>query len=322
MKKKIIKFSIQFFITAILIYIIIKFVYIQDVLNHLYNIKLLYFISSAILFLIACSINVLKWKYILCSNNRFINFFSLLKFYLYTFFYNLFLPGSNSSDLVRSMWLKKYINSYAVSLWSIFWERFSGMTAMALFSLTGIIIIENSIFPNNLRISIMLFSILIIILFFVLLLNSLYSIYLKKLILIFKSKFSNFKKACDFINNVISIKFHFKTAFFVLIISIFSQCLTVYYHYLLGLAIGVDASFYIYLIVVPLISFVKIIPWTINSIGVRETTFMYLFAFFGIANSESVSIGLLAFAIQVFAGIFMGIVHIFDKEILIVKNKK
>lgn len=313
-KKKYFKYSVQFLITAILIYVIVKYVYIRDVLNHIRNIKITYFILGFILFIIACSINVLKWKYILYSNNRFIKYLSLFKYYLYTFFYNLFLPGSNSSDLLRTIWLKKNVKSYTVSLWSIFWERFSGMTAMAVFALIGIFLTDKYVFPNNTTLSVLGFSLFIIIVFVLLLLNDYYSEYLINIVKSIANKIGKFQKLFSSLVNIISIKMNITTGLVIMLISITAQFITVFYHYLLGISLGIEVSFYVYLIVVPLISFVKIIPWTINSIGVRETTFMVFFAFFGVSNSQSVAIGLLAFSIQVLTGIVMGGVHLFDTK--------
>jgi hypothetical protein len=53
-----------------------------------------------------------------------------------------------------------------------------------------------------------------------------------------------------------------------------------------------NASFSQLLLIVPVITLVGMIPITINSIGIREGAFVYIFTYIGISGSQSLALAL------------------------------
>ena len=80
----------------------------------------------------------------------------------------------------------------------------------------------------------------------------------------------------------------------VLIISIITSTLFlllgVIAHYLAFKAFSTDVSFVLLLFLVPLLSVAGLVPFTINSFGVREGIGIYLFSLFAIAPEVALSV--------------------------------
>ncbi|HQC91433.1 MAG: lysylphosphatidylglycerol synthase transmembrane domain-containing protein [Candidatus Methanoculleus thermohydrogenotrophicum] len=75
-------------------------------------------------------------------------------------------------------------------------------------------------------------------------------------------------------------------------VGIVSWLLAVVYAALLGISIGVDVGWYMFL-VIPIISMVDLLPISISGIGTRDATLLYLFGIIGIAPETVVAFSIL-----------------------------
>ncbi|MDI6866509.1 lysylphosphatidylglycerol synthase transmembrane domain-containing protein [Methanoculleus sp.] len=77
-----------------------------------------------------------------------------------------------------------------------------------------------------------------------------------------------------------------------LVAGISSWLLAVVYAVLLGMSIGIDVGYYMFL-VIPIISVVDLLPISISGIGTRDATLLYLFGIIGIAPETVVAFSIL-----------------------------
>ncbi len=68
--------------------------------------------------------------------------------------------------------------------------------------------------------------------------------------------------------------------------------------YLIGEALGLPVPPLYYGLIVPLVALVALVPISLNGMGLREATYVVLFAELGIGASEAVTFGLLLFAVS------------------------
>jgi hypothetical protein len=61
-------------------------------------------------------------------------------------------------------------------------------------------------------------------------------------------------------------------------------------------------------LVVPIAVFVMMVPISINAIGVREAIFVFIFSQYGVAEEQSLLVGLIAYGFSLLQGILGGIV--------------
>jgi len=84
--------------------------------------------------------------------------------------------------------------------------------------------------------------------------------------------------------------------------------------FFIGLSLGIDISFFYFLAILPIGTFVSLIPITINGLGTREAMLITLFSLFNINATKVFSMSILSLF---FAGVIPAIIAIF----LIFKEK-
>jgi hypothetical protein len=72
------------------------------------------------------------------------------------------------------------------------------------------------------------------------------------------------------------------------------------------LALGIDVSFSLLLVIIPLIYLTEALPISINGLGVRESAFAFFFAMNGLSVEEGVAVSLLIVAERYLLGILGG----------------
>jgi uncharacterized membrane protein YbhN (UPF0104 family) len=65
-----------------------------------------------------------------------------------------------------------------------------------------------------------------------------------------------------------------------------------------GAAIGIDASFHTYMVVVPIVSLVMMIPISFGGLGVGEATFIYLLGLVGIPPEQSFTLSIMVLVLS------------------------
>ena len=80
--------------------------------------------------------SALKWWMLANSGGLKVGLVRTWAYYLVGMFYNLILPTSVGGDFVRSYEMGKYTNNQAMSLATVFVERFTGVLVLLLLSLS------------------------------------------------------------------------------------------------------------------------------------------------------------------------------------------
>ncbi len=96
-----------------------------------------------------------------------------------------------------------------------------------------------------------------------------------------------------------------------LAISLALQLNVVVFYYLIGRAMGFEIPLLMFFVIVPLATFIMLLPVSINGIGVREGAFVVLFgaAGAGIASADAVAYAWLEYGIFLFHGILGGLLY-------------
>ena len=72
------------------------------------------------------------------------------------------------------------------------------------------------------------------------------------------------------------------------------------------LALGIEVSFGLLLVIIPLIYLTEALPISINGLGVRESAFAFFFAMNGLTVEEGIAVSLLIVAERYLLGILGG----------------
>ena len=96
------------------------------------------------------------------------------------------------------------------------------------------------------------------------------------------------------------------------VLSLFIQMIMVAWYFTIFRAIGFTLSFLIFMLTIPLVELLLMLPISIGGLGVREGAFVILFVPFGLTAGDAVSFSLLSFIMVTIIRIFSGAAFLFD----------
>ena len=97
-----------------------------------------------------------------------------------------------------------------------------------------------------------------------------------------------------------------------MIIAVIIQFTSIVLYYLLGLAVGIKLGFYYYPVIVPIVILLTMIPISIQGLGIREISFVYLFGLFNVTNAKSFALSIIASTLFISVGLIGGIINLFQ----------
>ena len=91
------------------------------------------------------------------------------------------------------------------------------------------------------------------------------------------------------------------------------QLNVVIYYFLIGKALHLSIPLLDYFIVIPIVLLVQVIPISVNGWGVREASYISIFAFYGISAAAAVSFSLIEVAFGLIVGLVGGAIYVARK---------
>ncbi len=99
-----------------------------------------------------------------------------------------------------------------------------------------------------------------------------------------------------------------------LVISLIIQMLAISVTWVMAEGLRIDVPLLYFLVFVPVITLISMIPVSLNGMGLREYAFMSLFSAVGVSPSSCVALGLLSSAIIILSAIPGGVIYIFFRN--------
>jgi hypothetical protein len=237
-------------------------------------------------------ISTFKWKILLDAHGiRHIPFPYLCGLYHIGMFFSNFLPTEVGGDIVRSYVVGKRSGKKTEAFAAVIMERLTGLIAIVLIAFIGCTLkftLLNKLDLLQPFVVIITASGLLLILFvnYRWIANALRRYFSINMLNVVSRKIDVLYDAITFYKRkrpVLCVA---------VIISLIFQMLTILYVYILLASLGLSVSFLHLILIVPLITILGLVPITINSIGLREGAFIYLFFQFGLSTSESFALSI------------------------------
>ncbi|MDQ7029134.1 MAG: lysylphosphatidylglycerol synthase transmembrane domain-containing protein [Ardenticatenia bacterium] len=89
----------------------------------------------------------------------------------------------------------------------------------------------------------------------------------------------------------------------------------------LGAAFRLDVPLRYYLVFVPIISFLLVLPVSINGLGVRESGYVALFGQVGVSQESALAMSLAFYAITLLAGLIGGLLYTLENALLLGRSR-
>ena len=291
----------------------ISFFLIIYILQKIDIVELLLTIKSANIYLLTIAflsngINVMlrtyKWKIILIVQEIYVPFKILLTFSFTSAFFSIFLPTAYGGDIIRAYDVSKFSNKKLESLASIIVDRGSG--ALALFLIATVALFFGYNLIQDIRIVLFIIGLLSLITIFIII------VFNKKKIKII-TKIIAFVDHKDILKNMHGTfqiyRHHRRKSIEILAVSLLAQVIAILYYPLIAYSFGLDVPIVYFLIVIPIILVILMLPISIGGIGVREGAFLFFFKKVGVLPHEAVSIAIVAFGLYIIWGLIGGVVY-------------
>ena len=241
---------------------------------------------------------------------------ALSRYYFIGNFFNLFLPEVVGRDIARGYYLYSESAGKTESISAIVAERFIGTAALIVMSLCsillaaalGIDVIGNDIIRGITLVFGLFFAASI--LFF----HEKTDRFLKRLLP--RIGLAKLRTAVEFIRDIISYSRSSALVWYTFFVSLVFQVVGVVATYLIALSLGNSTPFVYYLIMLPVIWVLGMLPVSINGLGVREGLFVVLFGAVGMARETALAISLLWFVQNIGLGIIGGILFALEGNTL------
>jgi uncharacterized protein (TIRG00374 family) len=296
-KKSLINSSLRILTGFIVLYLLSKSINFEESFTLIIKASLIWLILSLGIIYLLRFILTYRWKIILDYQNIKIPFKKLFSINYIATSVGQVLPGGVGGDVVRGYELNKEINQLVNTTSSIVLDRIIGIFSMIILALFATIIAEYIGLKLN-------FSIYLIILVSVIIFAWLLTPKIKKEIekrvtfksLRFKRMFKKILLILESISDKEKIKLLIPKIFF---LSIWAQIFRSIMFYFIFLSLGASTDFVYFLVFIPLMLAITIIPISIGGLGVREGTLVYFFGLVGVRPEICVSAGIIFQLLQI-----------------------
>lgn len=261
--------------------------------------------------LVACSlialgflISAFRWQVLLAAQGIQLSLRTLTHSYLVGSFFNNFLPTTVGGDMVRAMDTSAACGSVTRSLAIILVERFTGVFALLVFGLVGVLWGSSS--WGGLPLLGWVGGILLGLL---LALAGVWQ-WVKtreetghRFFKALREKIRLFHETIFFYKS--------KKVFFLkaLLLAFLLQFNLIVFFYLIAQALGLTIPFGYLLLVIPLIQLGLMVPISINGIGLRENAYIFFLAKIGIPAAAAVALSWVAFALVLLYALVGGLLY-------------
>ncbi|HZX10873.1 MAG TPA: lysylphosphatidylglycerol synthase transmembrane domain-containing protein [Acidobacteriota bacterium] len=305
-------FSLKLIVSlSILALILIFKTSIKEVLNVLKTVNIWWLAVSFSLHGLGLLISAIRWQILVKAQGDSAPLSFLIKSYLVGNFFNTILPSRIGGDVVRIWDGSKYSKTVLKSSAIILVERLSGIVVLFLFAFGAAIFrLDMAQKIPVIWVSLVIgFSGLVAILFFFtpfieVIINKIPSKgFLKKII----------QKTIEFRSTIIFYKTKKSALFKAFVWAFLLQANVILHFFLIGKALHLNIKFIDYLVFIPIVMIIQLIPITINGLGLREGAYIEIFEFYGIAPESAFSFALIDVAFMLIIGVIGAIIYVTRK---------
>jgi uncharacterized protein (TIRG00374 family) len=294
-------------VTCLLLYLLLLRVDFELVKELTLQADLQVLAAAFALFLSRNLLAALRWQVLLAEKEQLVPLTSLFRFYLIGNFFGLFLPTAIGGDVARGYYVHKAGVSKEESASSIVVERTLGIAAMMIYALASMFFSFNLI-DNELKLVVIIPSIFFLTVMFLFYRNEITP----------KTKLSKFAgpKLSMLLKLVKSIQ-QYKSPTALLTSFLYSalyQLTGIISIYLIALSVGSALKFAYFLMLLPIVWVVSMIPISLNGLGIREGAFVFLFTSAGMAKETAVIISSISLLQAIAQGMIGGILFLCDRQ--------
>lgn len=223
-------------------------------------------------------------------------------------FFSIFLPSTIGGDLIRTADLAGYTKKTKEVIATVFLDRLSGYIGLVIVVIIALIFKSGLVMDRVVVSSVITITAILIFTVFVLFNVSIFNMV---------SKFLSTPKAGKIKEMIRGLHYEIhlfrnrkKLVLCNILLSLLVQFIGPVSAYFIALSLGVRINFIYFLIFLPIIGAVTLLPIAIGGLGLRESLFVVYFAKAQVAKQLAIAMSLLSFSFIVFYGALGGIIYV------------
>ena len=308
--KKILFILLRVGISLILLVILFRLnkIEVHDLLADIKKADKLFLSIGFVVFFFSYFLGFLRWRMLLKAANIQIPLKKLISSFSGGIFFSIFLPSTIGGDIVRSADLGEHTKKVKEVIATVFLDRLSGYIGLVIVILPAILLGKNLVRDRVVFSSV---AVIVSVLVFVLLVLFNKRIYTGISRFLSSPGAGKIKETIKDIHQEIHIfRNHQQTIIYNLILSTIIQLISPLSIYFIACALGVKVNFIYFLIFLPIIGAITLIPISIGGLGLREGLFVAYFAKAGVIKQLALAMSLLSFSFIVIYGSIGGLIYV------------
>jgi len=306
---------LQLLLSLLLLIWLVNRVGLGEIASVLADIDWAWYVPAFLLFLANTFLRTYRWHTLLSTLDNRASFWQLLYLYFLGFFFNNFIPSGFGGDVVKVISLHQEHGQGVEALSSVIMDRLTGLMGSSLIAM--IILIWNGVqvwlgrsnadlnLPPALLISITLVSFGTPLGFAFVRWGD--PLGLLSSLLPFTQRFTANAKVQRLVGTVQQYAPHILAR--ALLISFPFTLGLVAIQYAIARALSVEFPFYVFLLFVPIISIVNLLPLSFNGLGMREGVYQLLFVPVGVPDASAIAMSLAFYFLRVSTGLIGGLLY-------------
>ncbi len=299
-------------VTALLFYLLFRRMDWQEFYRTLLGARIGVLLASFALLWIGHYMCIFRWRILMRPLMPVFSLVKLFEIYCIGLFFNLTFPTAVGGDLVKMYYAGKPSRQYAQSFAATFLDRDSGMFAMMILACLGTLLKPMDLpgIPVTLIVWLSFAA-------FVAMNVVIFTPVLHRVLTGLLRRFGLAKIATrvDTISNAFQVMGQNPRILFnSLIISLANQLLVFGVTWVTAIGLRIDLPFLYYLVFVPVITLISMIPISLNGTGLREYAFKSLFSAVGVLPASAIALGLVTSLTIVLSAVPGGIIYMFFRN--------
>ncbi len=308
--KKIASVLFRVSISFILLALLFKFnkIDIHNLVNDIKGADSLFLCAAFAVFFLGYILGFLRWRMLLKAAGIRIPLKKLISSFSGGIFFSIFLPSTIGGDVVRAADLAEHTNKAKEIIATVFLDRLSGYIGLVIVVLPALVLGRGLV-----RDKVVFSSVVVIISVLAFILLVLFNNFIYSRLTRFLSApgAGRIKEAIKDVHREIHIfRQRRKVIIYNLILSVFIQVILPVSIYLIGCSLGVKVNFIYFLVFLPIIGAITLIPISIGGLGLRESLFVVYFAKAGVVKQLALAMSLLSFSFIVIYGAIGGLIYV------------
>lgn len=303
---------LRILVSAILLGLLLHQVGLREILTDIRQLPILFVLFAWAYYSFCQLLSAWRWQLFLTAKDVHVPVTRLFSFYMVGMFLNNFMPGSVGGDVVKTYDLYRATGRGRTAIVSVFLERFTGLIGLALIAVAALVIglrgLDNPVILGAVGGTALVLALSVAGIWWPPLADRLMRLVDRMLPRRIGEPLHGLYTA------LADYRRHGRVLFVTILISVVVHLLFAGYYALTSEALGTPIPFEYFVLFLPLVTIVTMIPISLGGLGIREALMVALFAAVEVEAAHVIAISLTVHVINTILSLWGGLILVTRKR--------